>query len=98
MSTQHHTPENNSDSLPEPLRQDATQHVLLGVDLEGYHHVLVDTRDKIVVINHEGIDVQVDLADHPDKDEWTWMEYVDQTRGWKKRQRINLHGIFQEVL
>ena len=76
----------NRSVAPAPLDQNSTQCRLLGVDREGHHHVYDRSRNRIVVLDESGIEVQYDL-DELDQDVGDWMHYVRESgRGWTKEQ------------
>lgn len=85
MTDNNSTMQNGIDT--EPLRQDSTQHELLGVDDEGRHHVFVDDRQRVVVIDAGGIHHQHDLA-AMGRTKRDWMAFVDSKDAWAHRQLI----------
>lgn len=95
MSTKQPQTQDGTD-LPSPLRQDSTQHTLLCLDAEGYHHVYVEDRNRVVVINENGIDHVEDLDQYDDKDVDHWVDYVRTERGIKKLQYWTFGTLFGE--
>lgn len=78
-------------TTPEPIDQHTTRCTILGIDEQGYHHVWDEARDRVVVIDADGIDHQEDLGGRPVAD---WIAFVDDRRGWVKVQHITAGWLY----
>jgi hypothetical protein len=86
----------DSTGLPAtPIRQDSTNWTVLCLDGDGYHHIFDAEANRIVVIDHEGIDRVEDLDEYPDKDIADWINFVQEgPRGVAKIQKYTGEMLF----
>jgi len=73
-------------------------HIVLGTDRDGAIHHLDRQTTQVHIVTTDGEREQVnDLLDHTRLNGTTdaaiaWMDYVDQARGWRHIQHIDLFG------
>ena len=97
MSTQHLSQVEGTDLPEAPLRQDTTNQTILCLDSEGYHHIYCEDRDRIVVLNHTGIDHQEDLSQHEDLGIGDWIAHTESERGVAKVQKYTGEMLFGDL-
>jgi len=69
----------------DPLDQTQTRCLILGIDGAGCEHVYDRDRERVVVLDHNGIDHQRELAEG---EKARWMAFVSEQRGWRKEQWV----------
>jgi hypothetical protein len=95
MQAKHPTQDNDTGLPATPIRQDSTNWTVLCLDGDGYHHLYDDEENRIVVLNHEGIDRTEDLDEYPDKDIADWINFVQNSpRGVAKIQKYTGRMLF----
>lgn len=94
MSTNNPSVDDSGDSIL-AMDQNETRCRILGIDENGYEHVHDKERNRIVVLDRTGIDVQYDLEDL-ENDVDDWMKYVQERRGWAKEQWLGY--VWKDVL
>jgi len=97
MSTNTPIPQDGTDLPEAPLRQDTTSKTILCLDSEGYHHVYCEARDRVVVLNHTGIDHVEDLAQHDDLGIGDWIAHTASERGVAKIQKYTGKMLFGDL-
>lgn len=68
---------------------------IMGIDGEGYLHVYDDERDRVVVVDEDGIDETQDLDGYRTGH---WLEYVEDVRGWARQDYFDLMYEVQDEL
>jgi hypothetical protein len=87
------------DLTTEDWRQDAFECVVGGRDECGYLHILDREREKVVVVDEDGIDFEHNFDSDEGPSRWgAWSEHVESRRGWSgKWYNDLLHGVSDDV-
>jgi len=68
---------------------------IMGIDGCGYIHVYDEDRNRVVVLDEDGIDETQDLDGYRTGH---WLDYVEDERGWTRQDYFDLmHDVAEEV-